>query len=113
MSGELHYITLALSHSIQASVFTYVIKLRQQVFTVVFSRVIITHGSHVICKVFVVSQKHPFQTFLFMARGSQATEEPQLLTLSKLPVSYVIKQFQWNSGIGIEWSQDPFRDVSF
>lgn len=48
-----------------------------------------------------------------MARGSQATEEPQLLTLSKLPVSYVIKQFQWNSGIGIEWSQDPFRDVSF
>ena len=88
MSGELHYITLALSHSIQASVFTYVIKLRQQVFTVVFSRVIITHGS-------------------------QATEEPQLLTLSKLPVSYVIKQFQWNSGIGIEWSQDPFRDVSF
>lgn len=53
----------------QTSVFTYVGKLRQQVFTVVSSKVVITHGSDVICKVSVVSQKHPFQTFLFMVGG--------------------------------------------
>lgn len=72
-------------HLIQASVFTYVRKLRQSTFTVVFSNVVKS------CLRDVVSQKHPFQIFLFMARSSEATKELQILTKNKLPVNFVIK----------------------